>query len=100
MGKAKADKPAAPPTAEPAKKGIEEDVLAVMEKLAANGVVEVHSRLISDKLGLEPDKGRNKVRNIMKKLEADGKVVIEKKAVKEKGARKQYVYKLKESGAS
>jgi len=33
----------------------------------------------------------------MKKLEKAGKVVIEHKTVKEKGARKRYVYRLKES---
>lgn len=85
--KSKADKP---------KKPTEEDVLAIMQKLGENGIGAVTSRLISDKLALEPDAGRGRVRVLMKKLEADGKVVIEKKAVKEKGARKQYVYSLKE----
>ncbi len=72
----------------------EKEVLAIMEKLTENGIVEFNSRLISDKLGLEPDKGRNKIRNIMKKLEKAGKITIEKKAVKETGARKKYIYKL------
>ena len=76
-------------------------MLALIQKLAENGVVEVHSRLVSDKLNLEPDRGRQRVRQIMKRLEESGKVVIEKKAVKEKGARKHYVYRLlKESRAS
>ena len=94
--KVKADKPTKAgelPTARP-KKPSEEDVLAIMEKLAENGIVEVHSRLISDKLGLEPDTGRGKVRQIMKKLEKAGKVEISQKM---KGKRKQYIYKLKES---
>jgi len=92
MGKAKAEKPAKKPT--------EKDVLAVMQKLTENGIAEVTSRLISDKLGFaDADKGRGKVRQIMKKLEKAGKVIVEKKRVKEK-ARKQYVYTLKESGAS
>jgi len=48
-----------------------------------------------DKLGFaDADKGRQRVRVLMKKLEAKGKVAIERKAVKEKGARKQYVYRL------
>lgn len=98
--KVKADKPTKPgelPSAKPSKKVSEEEILKVMEKLAANGVVEVHSRLISDKLGLEPDYGRSVVRRLMKKLEADGKVVFEKKAVK--GKRKSYVYRLKREKA-
>ncbi len=69
-------------------------VLEIMAKLQANGV-EISSRLISDKLGLEADKGRGAVRRIMKQLEKAGKVVIEQKA--SKGKRKQYVYKLKEN---
>jgi len=32
---------------------------------------------------------------MMKKLEKAGKVVVEQKAVKEKGARKRYVYRLR-----
>ena len=98
MGKAKAEKPAKPPTVELSK--LEKDILAIMAKLTENGIVEVNSRLISDKLGLEPDKGRQQVRVLMKKLEKAGKVTMEKKAVKETGARKQYVYSLKESRAS
>ena len=96
--KAKPDKPAKPPTAELSQP--EKDVLVIMQKLTANGIVEVSSRSISDKLGLEPDKGRQQVRVLMKKLEAKGKVAIERKAVKETGARKQFVYRLKESKAS
>lgn len=84
----------------PAKKPNEvlaEKALAIMQKLNKNGIVEFTSRLISDKLGLEPDDGRNKVRILMKKLEAKGKVVVQHKAVNEKGARKKYFYRLKQS---
>lgn len=81
----------------PAEPSFEEQILAAMRQSAENGIVEVTSRLVSDKLGFEdPDKGRNKIRNVMRKLEADGKVVIAKKKLKEK-AREQYVYSLKES---
>lgn len=76
---------------------MEEQILEVMARLETNGIVEMTSRQVSDKLGLEPDYGRQRVRATMRQLEKDGKVVIEKKPVKEKGARKQYVYKLKES---
>ena len=99
MGETKADKPkktAELPSAEP-KKVSEEDVLAIMQKLTKNGIKEFSSRVVSDKLGLEPDAGRQKVRTLMKKLEAEGKVIIEHKTVKEKGARKRYVYRLKEN---
>ena len=92
--KAKVEKPTKLPSAKPKKKPTEKQVLAEMKRLAANGIVEVHSRLVSDKLGLDPDKGRQQVRVLMKKLEKTGRVVIEKKTVKEKGARKRYVYRL------
>lgn len=88
MGEVKSEKPS------------EEDVLAIMQKLAKNGIAEFSSRLVSDKLGLEPEAGRQRVRTLMKKLEKAGKVVAEHKAVKEKGARKRYVYRLKESKQS
>jgi transcription initiation factor IIE alpha subunit len=94
--KREAKKPAVKPP-KPAEKPLEEQVLEVIAMLEANGIVEIGSRVISDKLGLEPDVGRQRVRAIMKKLEADGKVTVEKKAVKEKGARKRYVYRLKEN---
>lgn len=93
MGKTKTEKidakksKAATPTTE--------TVYAVMQQLAKNGIKEFSSRQLSDKLGLEPDAGRQKVRTLMKKLEKAGKVVIEQKAVKEKGARKRYFYRLK-----
>ena len=97
-GKAKADKPKTEklPSAKPVSKE-EKQVLAILEKLTENGVTEVTSRLISDKLGLEPDKGRNLVRRLMKKLQKDGKVVIESKAVQ--GKRKTYIYRLKREKA-
>ena len=80
-----------PPPAKTSKKPTEEDVLAIMQKLKNNGVIEVTSRLLSDKLGLEPDAGRQKVRALMKKLEKVGKVEISEKM---KGERKQYTYEL------
>lgn len=91
MGKEKTEKiekpaKAAAPTAE--------TVYAVMQQLAKNGITEFSSRQLSDKLRLDPDRGRQKVRSLMKKLEKAGKVVIEQKAVKEKGARKRYTYRL------
>lgn len=93
--KAASTEPAKAPAKKPAEL-LQERVLAIMQKLAQNGVVEVGSRLVSDKLNLDPDKGRTKVRNTMKRLEKAGKVVIERKAVKEKGAQKRYFYRLKE----
>ncbi len=96
MGKAKDENPDETPSAKP-KKTLEEDVLAIMQRLSKNGIVEFSSRLISDKLGLEPDRGRQQVRTLMNKLAAEGKVAIQQKAVKEKGARKRYVYSLKEN---
>ncbi len=91
----KSAKTAETPSAEPARP-TEEDVLSLMRKLRENGITEFTSRLISDKLGFaDPDRGRQRVRTLMGKLEADGKVISEKKAVNEKGARKRYVYRLK-----
>ena len=81
-----------PPTAKPEKKLSEEDVLAEMKRLAANGVVECTSTLLRDKLALDKESGRDIVRRLMKKLEADGKVEI---SVKKQGKRKQYLYTLK-----
>lgn len=71
----------------------EEEMLELMVKLKANGVAECTSTLLRDKMKLDKESGRDIVRRLMKKLEADGKVVI---AVKEGVKRKQYVYKLKE----
>lgn len=70
-----------------------EQALEIIGKLNKNGIVDVTSRLLSDKLGLDADAGRQKVRTLMKKLEKTGKVVVEQKAVK--GARKRYVYRLR-----
>jgi len=84
---AKSDKP---PSAKP-KKPSEKQVLAEMKRLGANGIAEVHSRLISDKLGLDKESGRDQVRRIVRKLEKAGKVEIGQKEV---GKRRQYVYKL------
>lgn len=96
MGKKKSDvKTDKPGVAKlPAKKAVsEEDVLAEMKRLAANGIAEFTSTLLRDKLGLDKESGRDQIRRVMKKLEADGKVFITEK---QKGKRKQYVYKLKE----
>lgn len=84
-------KSAEPPTAKPTEP-LTEKVYAEMRRLNANGIKEVSSRLISDKLGLDKETGRGQVRRAMKKLEADGKVVS---AVKE-GKKRQFVYRLKE----
>lgn len=84
-----------PETVEPEKEKavpIEEQIVTVMKQLEANGIKEVISRLISDKLGLDKETGRGVVRRAMKALEKDGKVVISKK----EGAKRQYAYKLKE----
>ena len=94
----KEKKPKAAPTkaAKPAAKKpsevLAEQVLVIMQKLKENGVEEVTSRLISDKLGLDKEIGRSVVRRAMKALEKDGKVVIERKA----GTKRQYAYRLKE----
>lgn len=95
--KAKETKPAETPKPEPkpAKKPTEEQVLSVMQTLTQNGVIEITSTVLRDKLGLDKESGRDIVRRIMKKLEADGKVVISKKVFN--GKRERYVYQLKES---
>ena len=92
--KAKVEKPTKPPSAEPKKKPTEEQVLAEMKRLAANGIAEVTSTLLRDKLGLDKESGRDQVRRLVRKLEKSGKVEIGQKEV---GKRKQYVYNLKES---
>jgi len=63
-------------------------VLAIMEALRKNGVTETTSTVLRDKLGT---KNRGVIRQVMRRLEKQGKVVIEKK---EFGKRKQYVYRL------
>ena len=75
------------------KKPTEEDVLKEMQRLAANGIVEVTSTLLRDKMGLDKESGRDQVRRLMRKLEKAGKVEIGQKEV---GKRKQYIYKLKD----
>lgn len=91
------EKPSAPVPAEStAKKPSEllaEKALKIMQKLKKNGIKEFNSTLLRDKLGLDKESGRDQIRRAMKRLEKDGKVVIEQKAVK--GARKRYVYRLK-----
>jgi len=85
------EKPIEPPPAKPSKKPTEEDVLAIMQNLTKNGIAEFNSRLVSDKLGLEPEDGRQRVRALMKKLETVGKVEVSEKL---RGKRKEYIYKL------
>ena len=82
------------PAAKPEKKPSEEEVLELMVKLKANGIVEATSTVLRDKLNLDKESGRDIVRRLMKKLETDGKVII---AQKQQGKRKQYVYRLKEA---
>lgn len=65
-------------------------VLGVMETLRGNGVVEVTSTVLRDKVGT---KNRAVIRRTLKGLAQQGKVVISEKTF---GKRKQYVYKLKE----
>lgn len=71
---------------------IEGEVLVVMRVLAENGIAEVSSTLLRDKLGLKKG-GRGAVRRAMRKMEAEGKVVIGQKAI---GKQKQFTYRLKE----
>lgn len=63
-------------------------VLGVMEALQKNGVTETTSTVLRDKLGT---KNRAVIRQVMRGLEKEGKVVINEKAV---GKRKQYSYRL------
>ena len=72
-----------------------EKAYALMQKLKKNGIEEFNSTLLRDKLKLDKESGRGQVRQAMKKLEKAGKVVVEQKAVKEKGARKRYTYRLR-----
>ena len=95
----KPSKPAKPHTAEPAEPAakkpsevLAERVYTEMKRLQANGITECTSTLLKDNLKLDKEAGRGQVRNAVKKLEENGKVVI---AVKE-GKRKQYTYKLVE----
>lgn len=81
------------PVKPPAKKPTAEEVSEVMRKLAENGIVEISSTLLRDKLNLDKESGRDQIRRIMRKLEKAGKVVITQKM---KGKRKQYIYKLEE----
>ena len=63
-------------------------VLGVIEALQKNGVTETTSTVLRDKLGT---KNRAVIRQVMRGLEKEGKVVISEKAV---GKRKQYSYRL------
>jgi len=63
-------------------------VLGVIEALQKNGVTETTSTVLRDKLGT---KNRAVIRQVMRGLEKEGKVVISEKVV---GKRKQYSYRL------
>lgn len=73
---------------------LEEQVYAVMKTLQKNGITEFTSTLLRDKLQLDKESGRGKIRTVMKRLAKQGKVTMGLK--KNTGKRKQYVYKLKE----
>ena len=68
-------------------------IISLMKTLRENGITKVTSRLLKDKLGLDAEHGRGQIRRLMRKLEAEGKVVI---GERKKGMLKQYVYSLKE----
>lgn len=68
-------------------------IISLMKTLRENGITKVTSRLLKDKLGLDSEHGRGQIRRLMRKLEAEGKVIISEKMV---GKQKQYVYSLKE----
>jgi len=61
-----------------------------MKTLRENGV-PITSTLLRDKLALDKESGRDQIRRLMKRLEADGKVTISQKT---EGKRKQYTYEL------
>ena len=63
-------------------------ILGAMETLRSNGIVEVTSTVLRDKLGT---KNRAIIRRTMKGLVATGKVVISER---KHGKRRQYLYKL------
>lgn len=63
-------------------------ILAVMETLRSNGVMETNSTVLRDEVGA---KNRAVIRRVMKDLKKAGKVVINEKT---HGKRKQYTYKL------
>jgi hypothetical protein len=69
-------------------------VLGIMRTLKVNGIRETTSTILRDKLHLNKETGRDKVRRIMRHLAKEGKVVITEKKIGEK--RKQYIYKLAE----
>jgi len=84
--KPKAEKKTAP-------KDLDVQVIATMKTLTQNGVKEFTSTLLRDKLALDREDGRDQIRKVMRKLEAEGKVAITEKP---HGKAKQYVYSLKE----
>lgn len=73
---------------------LDERVLAQMKTLRVNGIKEVTSTVLRDKLALDKESGRGQIRRVMKRLAKDGKVIISLKS--NTGKRKQYMYSLKE----
>lgn len=71
---------------------LEERVLGQMKTLNETGV-PITSTLLRDKLGLDKENGRDQIRKIAKRLEAEGKITTGEKTV---GKLKRYVYSLKE----
>ena len=61
-----------------------------MKTLRGNDV-PITSTLLRNKLALDKESGRDQIRKMAKRLEKDGKVVIDTKTA---GKRKQYVYSL------
>ena len=71
----------------------EEQMLATLTQLSANGLKEITSTLLRDKLGLDKESGRDQVRRVMANLAKDGKVTVTQRM---KGKAKQFLFSLKE----
>jgi len=67
----------------------DEQIVATMKTLKG----DLTSTVLRDHFGLDKEGGRDQVRRIMKKLEADGKVEIK---LKKQGKRKHYTYRLRD----
>jgi hypothetical protein len=87
-----------PKTETPPKKAtsdIDAEIYVAMKTLTKNGIKEFSSTVLRDKLNVGKDEGfmnRGRVRKAMKRLEAQGKVVVVEKVA---GEGKRYVYTLK-----
>ena len=68
-------------------------IISLMKTLRENGIKEFTSTTLRNTLRLNNKKGSAIIRHLMRKLEAEGKVVI---GERKKGMLKQYVYSLKE----